>query len=80
MRTHREHVRIAKVHADARPDLVERLGVTTTPTLLLLDERMHEVARLEGRQTLPAMRRAFEPFVLPEPVSTQEDMFAVAIS
>lgn len=59
MRVHRDRVRLAKVDFDTRPDLARRLKVTETPTLLLLDNLL-EVARLEGRQTLPSIRAAFE--------------------
>ncbi|MCW2927386.1 MAG: Thioredoxin [Thermoleophilia bacterium] len=60
MRTHRDLLKVAKVEYSDRQDLAQRFGVTEAPSLLLLDD-LREVARLEGRHTLPAMKDAFEP-------------------
>lgn len=62
MRIHRGHVRLAKVEINERKDLADRFGVTSSPTLLLLDD-LREVARLEGRATLPDMRVTFDEFI-----------------
>lgn len=63
LRLRRGMVRSTKVDIEARADLAGRFGVTVAPTLVLLDERMQQVARIEGRCTLPAMRRAFDSWV-----------------
>lgn len=62
MRQHRGHVKLAKVEISERPDLAQRFGATTAPTLILLSDLI-EQARLEGRQTLPGIKQAFEPFI-----------------
>lgn len=62
LRTHRDHLKLAKVDMNERPDLAKRFGATTAPTLLLVErETMREVARLEGRSTLPDIKSMFEP-------------------
>ena len=66
LRTHRGHLKVAKVEFADRPDLAQRFGVTSAPSLLLLDN-LKEVARIEGRRTLPDMKEAFEPFLGIEP-------------
>jgi thioredoxin 1 len=68
LRTHRELIKVAKVEVAERADLAERFGVTTAPTLILLRD-MVEVARLEGRTTLPVIKDAFEPFLGLEPAA-----------
>lgn len=60
LRTHRDHLKVAKVEVAERPDLAQRFGVTSAPTLVLLDD-LKEVARVEGRATLPDMKDSFEP-------------------
>lgn len=60
LRTHRDHLKVAKVEVQERLDLAQRFGVTSAPTLVLLDD-LKEVARLEGRATLPDMKDSFEP-------------------
>lgn len=60
LRLHRDQLKVAKVEVVERTDLARRFGVTSAPTLLLLDD-LREVARLEGRATLPEMKDSFEP-------------------
>ena len=60
LRTHRDELKVAKVDVADRPDLAQRFNVESAPTLLLLDD-LREVARLEGRATLPDMKDSFEP-------------------
>lgn len=60
LRTHRDALKVAKVDVNDRPDLAERFGATSAPSLVLLQD-LQEVARLEGRATLPDMKDAFEP-------------------
>ena len=58
-RQHRDTLKIAKVCIEDRPDLAERFQIETAPTCLLLDG-VNEAGRLEGRQTLPSIKDAFE--------------------
>jgi thioredoxin 2 len=51
-RRERTRLRISRVDADATPRLVERLGVTEIPTLVLLEGRK-PVGRIEGRASAP---------------------------
>ena len=62
LRLHRDHLKVAKVDIADRPDLAQRFGVDSAPTLLMLQD-LQEVARIEGRRTLPDMKDAFEPFL-----------------
>lgn len=62
LRTHRDDLKVAKVEVGSRGDLATRFNVTSAPTLVLLDD-LREVARVEGRATLPDMKDAFEPFL-----------------
>lgn len=66
LRTHRDSLKVAKVEIAERPDLAERFKVESAPTLILLDD-LKEVARVEGRATLPDMKDAFEPHLGLEP-------------
>lgn len=66
MRSHRGELKLAKVDIDERADLAARFNVDEAPSLILLDD-MREVARLTGRQTLPAIRGTFEPHFVVEP-------------
>jgi len=45
---------------------LHRVNVDSAPTLLMLQD-LQEVARIEGRRTLPDMKDAFEPFLGLEP-------------
>lgn len=69
LRSHRDHLKVAKVELTERADLAQRFGVSGGPTLLLLED-MREVARLEGRRTLPEMKEVFEPMLGIEPATT----------
>jgi thioredoxin 1 len=60
LRTHRGELKVAKVELNERADLAQRFGVTSAPTLILLDDLV-EKARIEGRATLPDMKDSFEP-------------------
>ena len=62
MRAHRGRLKLAKVDVDSRPDLAERFGVGEAPTLVLLQDSI-EVERLAGRNTLPTIKFAFEPYL-----------------
>lgn len=71
MRAHRDHLKVAKVEVAARPDLAARFGADSAPVLILLDNLV-EVARLEGRRTLPEMKQTFEPHLGLEPAAPIE--------
>jgi thioredoxin 1 len=60
MRVHRDTLKLARVDLADRPDLARRFNVESAPTLVLLEDLV-EVARLEGRHTLPAIKAAMEP-------------------
>ena len=62
LRTHRGQLKVAKVEDAERRDLAQRFNVTSAPTLVLLED-LKEMARVEGRATLPDMKDAFEPFL-----------------
>jgi thioredoxin-like negative regulator of GroEL len=62
MRSNRGLLKVAKVDFADRPDLAERFGVTSAPTLLLLDDLV-EMSRIEGRATLPDMKSAFDTHI-----------------
>lgn len=52
----RERVRVARVDADDRPDLVRRLGVQEIPSILMFRDRKR-FACLRGRTTLGDVER-----------------------
>jgi thioredoxin-like negative regulator of GroEL len=74
LRTHREELKVAKVDVADRPDLAQRFNVESAPTLLLLDD-LKEVARLEGRATLPDMKDSFEPHL-----SVERDTLSIELA
>jgi thioredoxin-like negative regulator of GroEL len=49
-----------RVNADERPELAERFGVTTTPTLFVVQGR-----RIAGRLEVPGGCRQIEEFLTP---------------
>ena len=73
MRVHRDSIKLAKVEITDRPDLAGRFNVSSAPTLVLL-ENLLEVARLEGRHTLPAIKAALEPHLELEPSALPRDL------
>ena len=73
MRVHRDSIKLAKVEITDRPDLAGRFDVSTAPTLVLL-ENLIEVARLEGRHTLPGIKAALEPHLDLEPSALPRDL------
>ncbi len=56
----RKRLRLRTVDVDREPELAQRFGVTTVPTLLLVKDRS-VVARLEGRVTGRAIDAAMLP-------------------
>lgn len=77
MRQHRGRVKLAKVEITERADLAQRFSATTAPTLILLNDLV-EQSRLEGRQTLPAIKQAFEPHMGITPTAVVELSSSVA--
>ncbi|MBC7461149.1 MAG: thioredoxin family protein [Thermoleophilia bacterium] len=73
MRTHRGRLKVAKVELVERSDLAARFNVESGPTLLLL-ENLQEVARLEGRRTLPDIKEVFEPLLGIEPATASVEL------
>ncbi len=55
-RRERRRLRISRVDVDSSPHLVERLGITEIPTLVLLDGD-RPVGRIEGRASAPQIDR-----------------------
>jgi thioredoxin-like negative regulator of GroEL len=53
----RRRVRVCRIDADARPDLVRRLGVQEVPSVVMLEGR-RRVACLRGRVTLGQVEEA----------------------
>jgi len=52
----RDRVRVARVDADDRPDLVQRLGVQEIPSIIMFQDRKR-FACLRGRATLGDVER-----------------------
>ena len=59
-RKEREHLRVARVDVEEKPEVAARFGVEEVPTLVLVKEK-RVVGRLEGRATAPRIERLIEP-------------------
>ena len=59
-RKERERLRVTTVDVDKSPELAERFGVETVPTIALVKGR-RVVDRLEGRASAPKIERMLEP-------------------
>lgn len=73
VRSNRDRVRLAKVEVSERPDLVERLGIEQAPAVVLL-QGGREIARLEGRSSLPIIRDTIEPHLGIDSPTTTPDL------
>ena len=63
-RKERERLRVARIDVDASPEVAERLGVGTVPTILLImDKRV--VGRIEGRASAPRIERLLDEHLSP---------------
>jgi thioredoxin-like negative regulator of GroEL len=62
----RDRVRVARIDADDRPDLVERLGVQEIPSIVMFKGRKR-FACLRGRATLGDVEKTLSEQVGPEP-------------
>ena len=60
--TQKKHLRVVELDADRSPELAQRLGVRTTPTLVLLRGGAI-LRRLEGRATGRQIEELIGPFV-----------------
>jgi thioredoxin-like negative regulator of GroEL len=67
-RKERTRLRVSRVDIDARPELAEKLGVSSVPTLILIKDR-RPVARLEGRVSAPQIERMLDPHLDGAPAS-----------
>jgi thioredoxin-like negative regulator of GroEL len=66
-RKERHRLRLARLDIDERPDLADRLGVETVPTLVLV--RNHRVVeRLEGRASVPRIEAMLDEHLAGAPV------------
>ena len=62
-RKERERLRVTTVDVDESPELAERFGVETVPTIALVKGR-RVVDRLEGRASAPKIERMLEPHLV----------------
>jgi thioredoxin-like negative regulator of GroEL len=60
--TRKARLRVAEVDVDAQPELARRLGIVSTPTLVLVT-RGRPAARLEGRVTGKQIDAMLRPFI-----------------
>jgi thioredoxin-like negative regulator of GroEL len=59
-RKERDRLRVTSIDVDERPELAERFGVETVPTIALVKGK-RVVDRLEGRASAPKIERMLEP-------------------
>jgi thioredoxin-like negative regulator of GroEL len=62
-RKERDRLRVTSVDINEQPELAERLGVRTVPTLALVKGK-RVVERLEGRASAPRIERMLEPHLI----------------
>lgn len=63
-RKDRDRLRVVQVDVESRADLVEKLGITRVPTLVLVANRK-EIARLDGRASAPLIEAMLKPHLRP---------------
>jgi len=62
-RKERDRLRVTTIDVDERPELAERFGVETVPTLAFVkDKRVFD--RLVGRASAPRIERMLEPHLV----------------
>ena len=66
-RKERHRVRLTRLDIDERPDLAERLGVDTVPTLVLV-RNSRVVERLEGRASIPRIEAMLDEHLAGAPL------------
>jgi len=62
-RKERDRLRVTTIDVDERPELAERFGVETVPTLALVKDK-RVVDRLVGRAGAPRIERMLEPHLV----------------
>ena len=62
-RKERDRLRVTSIDVDERPELAERFGVETVPTLALVKGK-RVVDRIEGRASAPKIERMLEPHLV----------------
>ena len=62
-RKERDRLRVTSVDVDERPELAERFGVETVPTIALVKGK-RVVDRIEGRASAPKIERMLEPHLV----------------
>lgn len=62
-RKERDRLRVTTIDVDERPELAERFGVETVPTLALVKDK-RVVDRLVGRASAPRIERMLEPHLV----------------
>lgn len=70
--TKKKHLRVVDLDADRSPELTHHLGVSETPTLLVLTGG-NEVGRLEGRSTGRQIEALIRPHLREERAMTAND-------
>ena len=62
-RKERDRLRVTTIDVDERPELAERFGVETVPTLALVKDK-RVVDRIVGRASAPRIERMLEPHLV----------------
>ncbi len=62
-RKERDRLRVTSIDVDERPEVAQRFGVETVPTLALVKGK-RVVDRLEGRASAPKIERMLEPHLV----------------
>lgn len=63
-RTQRHTYRVVRIDVTEKPEVAERLKVTSVPTLLMIKNK-RVVGRLEGRVSAPRIQRMVDEHLLP---------------
>jgi thioredoxin-like negative regulator of GroEL len=58
-RKERDRLQVARIDIEARPDLAERFGVETIPTIVLVKNK-RTVGRIEGRASAPKIEHLLD--------------------
>jgi thioredoxin-like negative regulator of GroEL len=58
-RKERHRLKVVQVDVEQRPEIADKLGVATAPTLVLL-RGTQAIARIEGRASAPRIERMLE--------------------
>jgi thioredoxin-like negative regulator of GroEL len=66
-RKDRDRLRVVQVDVDERRDLVEKLGIESVPTLVLVSNKK-AIARLDGRASAPKIEAMLDEHLVPAAV------------